>query len=136
MMNTKDINQEIELNAKPSEVYELLMNAEKHSNLTGAPALIEDKEGSSFNVYEGYITGTNTKLIKDKLIVQKWRAEEEGWPEDYFSDILFDLNEIPTGTRILFQHNGVPEHVADSISKGWETYYWSPMREYFEEKRK
>lgn len=44
-METKDILHELEFSATPTQVYEALMNAETHGDITGANADIEDKEG-------------------------------------------------------------------------------------------
>ena len=54
-MNTRTINQEVEINASPHEVYEILMNSEKHSGLIDSNADIDPKVGGKFKIYNGYI---------------------------------------------------------------------------------
>ncbi len=61
----------------PHALYELYMDAHLHSMISGGPAVITATEGSEYNVHGGYITGRNLQLVKDKLIVQSWRAK--GW---------------------------------------------------------
>src|ERR1700688_4854800 len=58
----------------PKALYDLYMNAKKHSVATGAPAKITNKVGDKFSVHGGYITGENLQLVKDELIVQTWRT--------------------------------------------------------------
>jgi activator of HSP90 ATPase len=75
-MKTKIIRQEVIFNALPDEVYNLLINEDLHSTFTGSETMMPHKEGKSFSVYGGYITGKNVELIPGEKIVQEWRAEE------------------------------------------------------------
>jgi len=61
-------------NTTPKVLYDLYMNPDKHSNITGSPVEISDKTGSNFSAHSNYITGKNIHLAKDRLIVQTWRA--------------------------------------------------------------
>jgi activator of HSP90 ATPase len=133
-MKTKNIVQTEHFNAKPSEIYNALMNSAKHSKFTGAPAEIDPTVGGSFTAHGGYITGKNLELIPGKKIVQSWHAEEENWPADYFSKTTYELKEDNGGTTLNFTHEGVPEEHAASIADGWITYYWEPLKEMVEKK--
>ena len=71
----KTINQKVVFkNTTTKALYDLYMDAKKHTLIAGAPCTISAKEGSKYSVHNGYITGKNLQLIKDKLIVQTWRA--------------------------------------------------------------
>lgn len=63
-------------NTDPEALYDLYMDAKQHSNITGAPAKISNKVGSSFSAHGNYITGKNIHLVKNEQIVQTWRASE------------------------------------------------------------
>lgn len=129
-MKTKIIRQEVIFNALPDEVYNLLMNEDLHSTFTGSETVISNTEGKSFSAYDGYITGKNVELIPGEKIVQEWRAEEEGWPEDHFSKVVFTFARYGKGkTKMIFEQTGVPAHKAAAIDKGWQEYYWQPMKE-------
>ena len=128
-MKTKSIKHEIIFDALPDEVYNLLMNEELHSTFTGGEACISNREGDGFTAYDGYITGKNVELIPGEKIVQLWRAEEEGWPEDHFSMVVFTFTKQGKDkTKMLFEQSGIPEHKAAAIDKGWVEYYWEPMK--------
>jgi len=88
-MKTKDIHQTEMFNADPEKVYDCIMNAEHHSEFTGDDATIQDKQGAEFTAFSGYVQGKNMQLEKGKKIVQQWRAEEDGLPEDHFSEVTF-----------------------------------------------
>ncbi len=130
-MKTKTIKQKVIISAKPSEVFDSLMNSKKHGIITGGKAKVSAKAGGKFSVYEGYAHGKNLKLVKGKLIHQTWRAMEAAWPMDHFSTVEFKLKAVPKGTQIDFTQKEVPQAVAKSISNGWKLYYWKPMNAYF-----
>ncbi|MCY7409480.1 MAG: hypothetical protein LH473_04350, partial [Chitinophagales bacterium] len=66
----KTISQKIIFkNTTAAVLYDLYMNAKKHSELTGGEAKITDKEGAKFSAYSSYCWGKNLQLIKNKLIV-------------------------------------------------------------------
>jgi len=115
--------------AKPHEIYETLMDSKKHTKLIGDEAKISRELGGKFAVFGKYATGLNLELIPDVKIVQSWRAAD--WPEDHFSRITFLLKPAKTGTKFIFTQAGVPKESYDSIKKGWEDYYWKPMKEIF-----
>lgn len=130
-MKTKDIKQKVIITAKPTEVYEALMDSKKHSVFTGSVCKIGKKEGSGYSAYDGYIVGKNLKLIPGKKIVQTWRAIDGVWPEDHYSEITFDLKSHSKGTEINFYHKNVPENQIEEFKKGWPEHYWEPLKNYF-----
>ena len=130
-METKGIRHEVEFCASPTQVYEALMNAEIHGDITGANADIEDKEGYSFSIYDSYITGKNVHLVKPNKIIQEWRANEENWPQSHFSILGISLTQEGNKTKMLYEQKGIPSPHAEDISNGWYDYYWNPMQEYF-----
>lgn len=116
-------------NTTPKDLYDLYMDAKKHSTATGAPAKIAAKEGSQYSVHSGYITGKNLQLVKDKLIVQTWRAKE--WHKDDI-DSTFIINLESKGKDVIVHaiHANIPDKHAESIDKGWHTHYWEPWKKH------
>jgi len=116
-------------NTTPKDLYDLYMNAKKHSKATGAPAQITNKEGESFSAHGGYITGQNLKLVKDNLIVQSWRGAD--WDKKD-PDSTFIIHLEPKGNNVNLHavHANVPDKQAEGIEKGWNTHYWEPWKLY------
>src|SRR5213075_1544174 len=126
----KNINQKIVFkNTTQKALYDLYMDSKKHSVATGAPAKLSAKEGGKYSVHGGYITGKNLQLIKNKLIVQTWRAE--GWGKDD-ADSTFIILLEPTGKNVVLHatHANVPDKHAASIDAGWHKHYWEPWKKY------
>ena len=130
-METRTIRQKVEFKASAHEVYEALMDSKKHSSLSGAEANIGRKEGEKFTAYDGSICGKNIEIVPDKLIVQEWYCETEGWPEGHFSRLRITLKEKKGGCTLEMEQTGVPEAAYQDISEGWKEYYWEPMKRMF-----
>jgi len=122
-------------NTTPKVLYDLYMDAKKHSIVTGAPAKISEKEGSKFSAHGGYISGKNLQLLKDKLIVQSWKAED--WDKEDIESTFIILLESKGNDVVLYAtHANVPDNQSDGIKKGWDDFYWKPWKKYLSEKQK
>ena len=132
MVVTKTIEQTVTLNASPHDVYEALMDSEKHSQFTGAKASISREVGGTFTAYDGALSGTILELVPDAKIVQSWRGSDDGWVPGHYSTATFSLEAIDRGTRLTFVQTGVPEESVEQITQGWQTYYWPKMKQMLE----
>ncbi len=116
-------------NTTPSALYDLYMNAKKHSMIAGGPVKITAKEGTKYSARGGYISGKNLQLVKDKAIVQTWRAL--GWDKDDV-DSIFIINLEPKGKDVVLHavHANLPDKHAGHIDKGWHDHYWNPWKQH------
>lgn len=114
-------------NTTPEKLYNLYMNAKQHSKVTGASAKISKKAGSTFSAHGNYITGKNLRLVKDKSIVQTWRAES--WNKNE-PDSIFMISLEQKGKDVILHavHANVPDRAAASLSKGWHDHYWTTWK--------
>jgi len=121
-------------NTTSKALYELYMDAKKHSLVTGGPAKISAKEGSSYSVHGGYIKGKNLHLVKDKHIVQTWRAE--GWDKNDV-DSIFTIHLEQKGKDVVLHatHANIPDKHTASIEKGWHGHYWNPWKQHIAGKK-
>lgn len=116
------IHQEVTFAASPAKVYEALVNAKTFGEVTGAPASGDSTEGGAFSAFGGHVTGRHVELVRDKRVVQAWRAKT--WPEGVYSIVRFELHSDGAGTKLSFDHEGFPEDQADHLAKGWKANYW------------
>lgn len=126
--DTTTIRQTVVFNATPKDVYELIMDSQKHAALSGEKAekaVISREVGGAFTAWGDHISGFNLALEPGRKIVQAWRAR------GHYSVATFDLREVPEGTDLRFTQVGVPPHRFDGHSKGWVEAYWQPMQEQF-----
>lgn len=129
-MESKKIEQEVFFKASPVEVYELYMDEKKHAEFSAAPAKISQEVGGEFSVYGDYATGKNIELVPNKKIVQSWRADD--WPDGHYSQLEIEFTAENGGTKLKFQQTGIPAELVEDIKKGWQDFYWQPMKEYLE----
>ena len=127
----KDIKQSAAFKASPKDLYELLMDSKKHSAFSGESAKISNKVGGTFSAYGGWIEGKNVKLVKNKLIVQKWRGED--WPDGHYSLVTYKLEKSGSGSKLTFTQKGVSANKCADISRRWKTHYWAKMKSYLGE---
>jgi len=111
-------------------IFNAWINTEGHTAMTGSPANVDGKIGGEFTAWDGYISGKTLELESPSRIVQAWRTSE--FPEDApDSRVEILLDEIEGGTQVTLTHSDMPEDQVDSYKKGWEDFYFKPMREYF-----
>jgi activator of HSP90 ATPase len=127
---SKPIHQSVTFKASPHDVYEALMDSNKHAAFSGSPARISREVGGEYMAYDGYITGKNLELVPDKKIVQSWRAVD--WPEGKLSTITFELKPAVGGTRLDFTHTDLPDGTEAEFTQGWIENYWEPMKKMLE----
>jgi activator of HSP90 ATPase len=128
-VKTKTIRQQATFRGTtPHDLYQWLMDSKKHSQFTGEKAVSGRKMGSRFTAGDGWIEGMNLELVKDRLIVQGWRGNDEKWPKGYYSTVRFRFTKVTRGTRLDFLHSGVPAPAYEEIRDGWREYYWEPLK--------
>jgi activator of HSP90 ATPase len=122
----KTIRQQVTVRgAMPHDIYETIMDSKRHTKLSGSRATMSRRVGGRFKVGRD-LEGKNLRLVKDKKIVQSWRASD--WPKGHCSRATFALTRAEGGTRITFRQSGVPDKHYRSISSGWREYYWEPSK--------
>ncbi|WP_223589340.1 SRPBCC family protein [Neobacillus bataviensis] len=127
MINT--IHQEVEFNASPERIYEILTDSKQFSEVTGgAPTDINAEAGGTFSCFGGMILGRNIELVPGVRVVQAWRVKN--WPEGLYSIAKFELTEQGSKTKLFFDHVGFPEAEGEHLAAGWGANYWSPIEKY------
>jgi uncharacterized protein YndB with AHSA1/START domain len=124
------IHQELTFAAPPVRVYRALVDSAQHAKFTGAPAEIGAAAGDAWSAYGGQISGRHVELVEGSRVVQTWRAGN--WPDGVHSIVRFELTPAGAGTRVILDHDALPDDLAQHIDGGWKTMYWEPLRKYLE----
>ena len=125
------IHQEVKFASTPSKVYSALVDSKEHAAFTGGPAEIGTGEGDAFSAHGGHVLGRNIELVRNKRIVQAWRAAD--WPDGVYSILKLELSEDGAATRLVLDQDGVPEDATSQIDAGWQAMYWTPLRDYLQQ---
>jgi activator of HSP90 ATPase len=122
------IHQEIDFNATPARIYEVLLDAKQFSAFSNQTAEVQPRAGEPFKLFGGRIEGRNIELLSNERIVQAWRPAS--WSAGVYSIVRFELVARGSGTRIVLDHTGFPEENREHLSAGWPRNYWDPLRKY------
>jgi activator of HSP90 ATPase len=125
----RTIIQTVTFNAGPKVLFALYADSKKHSAATGAKASISTKIGGKCEAWEGGLSGTTLGVVKDRVFVQSWRAED--WTPDQPDSVLalyFEKNG--KGGTVTMVHANIPDQHYAGIKTGWTTFYWTPWRKY------
>jgi len=116
--------------ASPDRIYRAWLDGAEHGAMTGGDANADANIGSSFDAWDGYISGTNLELEPGRRIVQAWRTRDfpEGAPD---SRLEIELTPDGEGTRIMLRHTDLPDGQGADYEEGWREHYFIPMRAYF-----
>lgn len=123
----KTIKQKYFINASPEKVFQALTDPLIIKKWSGSNALMENKKGGKFELWDGWNYGTNTEIIKNKKLVQEWYSED--WEEA--STVSFILHDKNGKTEVELIHEDVPDESFTKYSKGWEEHYLGAIREMF-----
>jgi activator of HSP90 ATPase len=128
-METKSIKQKVIIEASPKRTYEAILDPKIHSEFTQAEAENDMAVGAKFSAYDGYISGVNLELKKDKKIVQKWTSND--LPEGRYTTVAFEFKKHKKGTELIFTQTDIPEKSCKEIAQGWKNFYWKPLKAFF-----
>lgn len=122
------LHQEIELEAGPQRIFDLLIDSKLFAAFTGMPATIDPKPGGAFSTFGGLIEGRNIEIISGQRLVQAWRPTS--WDSGVYSVVHFELKPRGAGTIAILNHTGFPEGDFDHLDQGWYLRYWNPMKKF------
>ncbi|MCC6600933.1 MAG: SRPBCC domain-containing protein [Crocinitomicaceae bacterium] len=131
-LKTDNIFQVIDLEAGISDVYNALVDEKLHAKFTGMKASIDATIGGKFDTTDHESFGYFLFIRKNKKIVQAW--SHKSFKEGFYTIVDIELEKTETGTRINFNHIGVPEEHSGWLTEGWKRIYWDPLKEFLEEK--
>lgn len=111
----------------PERLFAAWIDAAQHAEMTEAPATSEPVVGGAFTAWDGYISGTHLELEAPRRLVQAWRASDfpEGAPD---SRLEVRFAAVHGGTVVTVVHSGLPPGTGPNYARGWEEYYFEPMR--------
>ena len=125
----RSLQQTVRLPASPDELFDSYLDPRRHAAITGQPVRIAAAPGSEFLAFDGMLSGRIVAVVPKRLIVQTWRARHWG-PGDADSILVLSFSGDRAYGQIDLVHVNVADHDFDDVSKGWETYYWSPWRKF------
>ncbi|SAL95191.1 hypothetical protein [Absidia glauca] len=128
-VNTVSMNDDIEFQTSAHELYETLLDPQRVSAWSRGPAKISREIGSSFELFNGNVSGKILELVPDKKIVQSWRLG--AWPADMYSTVTLEFDQGPDGVRLHLKQTGLPLGEEELTRNNWNGYYWRAIKQTF-----
>lgn len=117
------------IEASPEELFLAITNPFTIELWSDAPAKMDAKEGTEFELWDGDICGRNLKVIENKELVQEWYFDDLHEP----SIATIKLHPHKTGTQVEVKHVNVPAEAFENINEGWRVFYIGAIKRFFEE---
>lgn len=117
------------LPASSDRLFAMYLDPKEHSAFTGHPVSIDAQPGSTFEAFEGQLSGQILQVIEPRLIVQLWRSTQFR-DDDPDSTLILTFSTEGDEGRIDLVHLDVPDHDFEGVTEGWGKFYWEPWREY------
>jgi len=126
----EEIKLSITLPVSAEKLYKSWLSSDIHTAFTGGDANIKAIHGAPFTAWDGYISGKNVELIKNKFIKQAWRTLEfdSAWPD---SIVELKLVQKKDKTTLYLHHYNLQKGNAIKYKIGWKEHYFEPMKRYF-----
>lgn len=124
----KDFKKYFNIPAEPEDVFAALTNPFTIELWTGYKAIMDDKAGTEFSLWDGSITGKNLEVEKNTKLVQEWYFGEQREQ----SVVTIKLFENKKGTQVELRHTNIPEEDYENITQGWVEYYFGAIKEFLE----
>jgi activator of HSP90 ATPase len=117
--------------ATPGDVYATLLDAERHSTVTGRSVHITPTVGTAVSLSDESINGYITELLDSRHIVMALCFADERWPAEHYSTVTFMLKPDGAGSTLVIFEQDVPEELADKIASTWQGEYVDTLRSAF-----
>jgi activator of HSP90 ATPase len=127
-LKTDNIFQVVELDCQPAEVYKALTDEKLHAKFTNMRAKLDCRVGGQFNTTDGESFGYIVFLEQDKTLVMAW--SHKSFTPGFFTTVHIELEAFEGGTRLNFNHLGVPEEHSGWLTEGWKRIYWEPLKDF------
>jgi len=123
----KTFKKTFKINAEPSDVYAALTNPHTIELWSGYPAVMIEKPGSEFSLWEGDITGRNLEFVKNRKVAQEWYFGDQ--PEK--SIVTITIQPDRENSIVTVEHTNIPDPDFAEIAEGWREYYIGAIMRFF-----
>jgi activator of HSP90 ATPase len=118
------IQQTYTIKAPVSIVWQSLVEPEHIQIWSGSKAVMSDKVGAEFSLWDGDIYGTNTKVHPGELLEQDWFGGD--WPNA--SRVVIEVSgDENNHTHIKLTHTQLPAEEEADFANGWHDFYFGPL---------
>ncbi|CAH2352083.1 hsp90 co-chaperone Aha1p [[Candida] railenensis] len=122
--NTATLHLEPTFNTSAEQLYITLLDQARIAAWSRSAPQIDafpPKEGSTFKLFGGSVSGKILKLVPNEQITQLWRLED--WRDGHFATLDIQLVQGPSETKMVVKWSGIPVGEEDRVRGNFENYY-------------
>lgn len=122
--NTSTLHLEPDFNTTAEQLYTTLLDGQRVMAWSRSVPEIEafpPKEGSSFKLFGGSISGRFLKLVPNERIVQLWRLED--WKSGHYAELDIQFKQGAGETKMVVKWSGIPIGEEERVKDNFENYY-------------
>src|SRR5476651_1038265 len=112
----KSLNKNYHINAPISSVWQALVDPKIIDKWGGGKAVMDDKVGTKFKLWDGDIHGENLEVIPGKKLVQDWISGDWESP----SKVTFSFKFKGDETEVELKQTDIPDSEVKGIDEGWD----------------
>ncbi|CAF1489411.1 unnamed protein product, partial [Didymodactylos carnosus] len=129
-LQTKDLVIEDHYKCSRNELFQVFTDSNMVKAFTQNSVQQYDcKQGGSFSLFGGNITGNFLDIIPYDTIEMLWRFKQ--WPDEHFSHVRLEFVDENDQTKLIVRQNGVPEQFYDNTMEGWRRFYIQAIKQTF-----
>ncbi|KAI9475486.1 MAG: activator of Hsp90 ATPase [Benjaminiella poitrasii] len=129
VLNTTSINDQEEFQTSAHELFLALTDAQRASIWSRGHVKLEPTVGSSFELFNGNVTGEILEIEADKKIVQHWRLRS--WPQGHYSKVTLVFEQGSNSVVLKINQTGIPVGEEELTLTNWNGYYWRAIKAAF-----
>jgi uncharacterized protein YndB with AHSA1/START domain len=124
-----DLSLEFILSGKPERIMQLLTDPILIRKWSGEDAVLEDKVGGRFEMFDGWVKGEVLKINSNEL-AYTWKPGD--WAEETkASEVHYLLLENEAGTKVMIKHTGFPDEKEMERNRiEWTDFVFDPLEDY------
>src|SRR3989344_5512274 len=128
LIHMKSFKQTYVIKAPLEKVWQAFFDPRIIEAWGAGPAIMSEREDAGFSLWGGDIHGKNTRIVKEKELVQTWY----GGPWSEPSKVTFSFSSDGNSTTVELFHENLPDSEASNFEKGWKDYYLGAIKELLE----
>jgi len=107
----------------PQQLFDVFVEKSLIVSWTNGPCDVDAKEGGSFSLFSGMVTGQFEKLESPKQIQMRWRLRS--YPDKHYAKVKFTFTDKGDETEMKINATNVPKACAGETETGFQRYYLS-----------
>lgn len=120
------LNYTIQWSIPADHIFGIFIDEGRMGAVTRSPAVVDAREGGTFSLLGGSVTGSFSNIEPHKRLAMKWRFES--WPSGYYSTVELRFTPQESSCDMQLLHSGIIVQDVERAKAGWRENFWEPIQ--------